>query len=322
MLFRILYLIVVAYLIFLFQDYKLTEKIIFFVLFAGIIFFVDLYIIHKVDFYKILTFCILLFSFSASFFFFVSLIGINKDISFPHYYKQVVILLGSLLIFYISLSIGFSSKYFKKDIPLEKEKTSSLDYLMDTSAIIDGRIISLAKTNILPKSLVIPQFVIRELQLIADSSSAEKRQRGRLGLDNIKKMKASDDVSIKITTEDNNAKDVDSKLLKMAKKHGCKIVTTDFNLVQVAKLEGAGIININQISSVLKSAFNPGDKVRVFIVKKGNNSGQGVGYLEDETMIVIEGAEKFINSKKNVVITYYNQSETGKIAFGKLIEQS
>lgn len=320
MLFRIIYLCFVAAVTFLFSDYELTQKIIYFAIFTGIVFFVDLYIIHKVDFYKILTFSILLFSFSFSFSFFINLFGMAEEISLFPEYQKIIVILGSLLVFYISLSIGFSSKYFKKDIAPEKQKTSSLDYLMDTSAIIDGRIINLAKTNILPKSLVIPQFVIRELQLIADSASSEKRQRGRLGLDNIKKMKAADDISIKITTEDNNAKDVDSKLLKMAKKHSCKIVTTDFNLVQVAKLEGASVININQISSVLKSPFNIGDKAKVFILKKGNNSGQGVGYLEDETMIVIEGGEKFINNKKNVTITYFNQSETGKIAFGKIVE--
>ena len=319
MLFRVLFILIyVALGLTLGNTFLVFEKVIYTLVGVVLLFFFDFYIIRTIDVEQFLSIFVFLslglfiFSLTVILFRFASLI--------PQKWDQPFILLGFFFVIYVGLNIAVSTTYFKKGESEKKQKhAQSNDCLIDSSAIIDGRLLVIAKTGFLPKTLVIPEFVIRELQLISDSSNPEKRFKGRRGLDFIKEMKASDLVFVKITEEDmGSAKEVDGKLLAMAKKYKCKIVTTDYNLIQVAKVEGIEIMNVNHLASLLKPNINVGDKMKVIIHKKGNGPNQGISLLEDDTMLVVEDAEKLIGSKKDVVITHFNQSETGKIAFAKL----
>ncbi|MBI4846761.1 MAG: PIN domain nuclease [Candidatus Omnitrophica bacterium] len=191
--------------------------------------------------------------------------------------------------------------------------------VLDTSVIIDGRIIDLCQTKFIEGRLVIPRFVLKELQQIADSSDVLKRNRGRRGLDILNKIQKLERVAVKIHDEDfPEITDVDAKLVKMAKVLDGKVFTNDFNLNKVAELEGVTVLNINELSNALKPVVLPGELLEIKIVKEGKEYNQGVAYLDDGTMVVVEEARKLIGQILVVVVTSVLQTSAGRMIFGKL----
>jgi Integral membrane protein (PIN domain superfamily) len=191
--------------------------------------------------------------------------------------------------------------------------------LLDTSVIIDGRIIDLCQTKFIEGRLVIPRFVLKELQQIADSSDALRRNRGRRGLDILHKIQKLERVVVKIHDEDfPEITEVDAKLIKLAKVLDAKIFTNDFNLNKVAELEGVTVLNINDLSNALKSVVLPGELLEVKIVKEGKEYNQGVAYLDDGTMVVVEEGRKIIGQVVEVTVTSVLQTSAGRMIFGKI----
>ena len=176
--------------------------------------------------------------------------------------------------------------------------------ILDTSVIIDGRIADIAETGFLDGIIVIPQFVLRELQLVADSADSMKRNRGRRGLDILQRIQKMPDLNVQILEDDfPHVRDVDMKLIELAKAYGCKIVTNDFNLNKVAQLHGVDVLNINELANALKPIVLPGETMRVFILKEGKEYNQGVAYLDDGTMVVVDNAKKVISKTIDISVT-------------------
>lgn len=203
------------------------------------------------------------------------------------------------------------------------EKTSKKSYkILDTSVIIDGRIADIAETGFLDGVLVIPQFVLRELQLVADSADSMKRNRGRRGLDILQRIQKMAHLNIQIVEEDfPNVREVDMKLIELAKLHDCKVVTNDFNLNKVAQLHGVEVLNINELANSLKPIVLPGETMRVFILKEGKEYNQGVAYLDDGTMVVVDNAKRLISKTIDISVTSVLQTTAGKMIFGKYDER-
>jgi uncharacterized protein YacL len=190
--------------------------------------------------------------------------------------------------------------------------------ILDTSVIIDGRIADVCETGFLDGTLVVPQFVLRELQYIADSQDPLKRNRGRKGLDILQRIKKGPDVKVLISEADYpDIKDVDMKLIELAKQLGGKIITNDFNLNKVAELRGVSVLNINVLANSLKPVVLPGESMKVFILKEGKEANQGVGYLDDGTMVVVDNAKKHIGRNIDITVTSVLQTTAGKMFFGK-----
>jgi uncharacterized protein YacL len=194
--------------------------------------------------------------------------------------------------------------------------------ILDTSVIIDGRIADIAETGFLDGIIVIPQFVLRELQLVADSSDSMKRNRGRRGLDILQRIQKMAHLTVEIVEEDfPNVREVDMKLIELAKIHDCKIVTNDFNLNKVAQLHGVEVLNINELANALKPIVLPGETMRVFILKEGKEYNQGVAYLDDGTMVVVDNAKRMISKTIEIAVTSVLQTTAGKMIFGKYDER-
>lgn len=190
--------------------------------------------------------------------------------------------------------------------------------ILDTSVIIDGRIADIVETGFLEGSLVIPQFVLRELQLVADSADSLKRNRGRRGLDILQRIQKLTHLSVQILEDDfPNVREVDMKLIELAKVYNCKIVTNDFNLNKVAGLRGVEVLNINELANALKPIVLPGETMRVFILKEGKEYNQGVAYLDDGTMVVVDNAKKMISRTIDISVTSVLQTTAGKMIFGR-----
>ena len=190
--------------------------------------------------------------------------------------------------------------------------------ILDTSVIIDGRIADIVETGFLDGTLVIPQFVLRELQLVADSADSLKRNRGRRGLDVLQRIQKMTQLNIQILEDDfPNVPEVDMKLIELAKVYGCKIVTNDFNLNKVAQLHGVEVLNINELANALKPIVLPGETMRVFILKEGKEYNQGVAYLDDGTMVVVDNAKKMISRTIDISVTSVLQTTAGKMIFGR-----
>lgn len=197
--------------------------------------------------------------------------------------------------------------------------TKSKEILLDSSTIIDGRIIDIALVGFLPGQLVIPRFIVAELQLIADGADAHKRERARFGLDVVARLQ-SEIKGVKVVDINNiTAKNTDDKLLQAAKKRSAYLCTNDFNLNKVAVIEGIEVLNINELAQAVRPTALPGEKHTIKIVQKGSNRDQGVGYLEDGTMVVVSGAGKMINKIVDVSVTRMLQTEAGKMMFAKII---
>jgi len=193
--------------------------------------------------------------------------------------------------------------------------------LLDTSAIIDGRIADMADTGFLEGTLVIPEFVLHELQMVADSSDGSQRQRGRRGLDILQRMQGNVQLTIQIIEEDfPQVKEVDLKLIELAKKLRAKIVTNDFNLNKVAHLHKVPVLNINDLANSLRPVVLPGERMNIVILKEGKEYNQGVGYLDDGTMVVVDNARKFIGRAIEISVTSVLQTASGKMIFGRVDE--
>jgi uncharacterized protein YacL len=204
------------------------------------------------------------------------------------------------------------------------EKQSKKSYkILDTSVIIDGRIADIAETGFLDGIIVTPQFVLRELQLVADSADSLKRNRGRRGLDILQRLQKMTNLQIQIVEDDFPAvREVDLKLIELAKVYEGKIITNDFNLNKVAQLQGVEVLNINELANSLKPIVLPGETMRVFILKEGKEYNQGVAYLDDGTMVVVDNARKMIGKTIDVSVTSVLQTTAGKMIFGKWDERS
>ncbi len=199
---------------------------------------------------------------------------------------------------------------------------SKNDILLDSSTIIDGRIIDVALAGFIPGTLVIPNFIIAELQLIADSQDAHKRERARFGLDVVTRLQEEvKDVKV-IDFKNISSKMTDDKLLETAKKYSSILCTNDFNLNKVAVIAGIKVLNVNELAQAVRPTALPGEKHLVKIVQKGSNKDQGVGYLDDGTMVVVSGAGKMIGKKAEVNVTRMLQTEAGKMMFAKLIQSA
>ncbi|MFY9726519.1 MAG: PIN domain-containing protein, partial [Bryobacteraceae bacterium] len=203
------------------------------------------------------------------------------------------------------------------------EKGSQKSFkILDTSVIIDGRIADIAETGFLDGVLVIPQFVLRELQLVADSADSMKRNRGRRGLDILQRIQKMTHLTVQIVEEDfPHVRDVDMKLIELAKIYDCKVVTNDFNLNKVAQLHGVSVLNINELANSLKPIVLPGETMRVFILKEGKEYNQGVAYLDDGTMVVVDNAKRLISKTIDITVTSVLQTTAGKMIFGKYDER-
>jgi uncharacterized protein YacL len=195
--------------------------------------------------------------------------------------------------------------------------------ILDTSVIIDGRIADICETGFLDGTLLIPQFVLKELQLVADSSDSMKRNRGRRGLDILQKIQKMAGLDVQVSDIDfPEVREVDLKLIELARSLQGKIVTNDFNLNKVAQLRGVEVLNINELANALKPVVLPGEIMKVFILKEGKEYNQGVAYLDDGTMVVVDNARKMIGKTIEVVTTSVLQTTAGKMIFGRFIESS
>jgi uncharacterized protein YacL len=206
----------------------------------------------------------------------------------------------------------FSDKVTRRDLKI-----------LDTSVIIDGRIADVAETGFLTGTLIIPQFILRELQQVADSPDSSKRQRGRRGLDMLNRLQNNSSLDIQIVETDfPSVREVDLKLIELGKQLDAVIVTNDFNLNKVSQLRGVSVLNINELANALKPVVLPGEAMRVFILKEGKEYNQGVAYLDDGTMVVVDNARRLIGKNADIAVTSVLQTTAGKMIFGRLWEET
>jgi uncharacterized protein YacL len=238
-------------------------------------------------------------------------------------FSQMLVL---ILMAYVGLVLG-ADKGEYLDLSglggLFADRSTRMSYkVLDTSVIIDGRIADICKTGFLEGALVVPHFVLRELQQIADSADSIKRNRGRRGLEILEKVKGAPGVTVQIVEKDYpEVKEVDLKLIELAKELSAKIVTNDFNLNKVSQLRGVDVLNINELANSLKPVVLPGETMRVFILKEGKEYNQGVAYLDDGTMVVVDNARKMIGKTIATQVTSVLQTTAGKMIFGRFPEE-
>jgi uncharacterized protein YacL len=228
---------------------------------------------------------------------------------------------------YIGLRIGYKKgeeihlpnwKLFSKNLPQSENAK-----ILDTSVIIDGRIADITETGFIEGTLIIPQFVLNELQHIADSSDSIKRTRGKRGLEVLHHIQKQAHVDVRIVNKDYPAvKEVDSKLIELAKEVRGKIITNDSNLNKVAELQGIEVLNINELANSIKPVVLPGEEINVKILKEGKEIGQGVAYLDDGTMIVVDNGRKHMGKTIDVVVTSVLQTPAGRMIFARLKEEA
>ncbi len=243
--------------------------------------------------------------------------------------RQILVSFAGIAICYSCVSLLWQTKDdFRFVIPyveFSKDVKGAMPYLLDTSVVIDGRIADIIETGIIDNQLIMPRFVLSELQGIADSSDKMRRSRGRRGLDVLDKLRNNGDIDFKIYDRElpeMQGQPVDMKLLLLAKHLEGKVVTGDFNLNKVAKLQNVPVINLNEIANSLKPVFLPGEVVKIKVVKVGEGADQGVGYLDDGTMIVIEGGRDHIGADVNITVTSMLQTSAGRMVFGKFESKS
>jgi uncharacterized protein YacL len=194
--------------------------------------------------------------------------------------------------------------------------------LLDTSVIIDGRVPDISKTGFISGPLLVPRFVLNELQHVADSSDPMRRSRGRRGLEILNKLQKESNVPVKVTNVDvDGVREVDDKLVILAKQLRCPVVTNDYNLNRVAELQGVTVLNINELALAVKVVCLPGEKMEVRIIQDGKEAGQGVGYLDDGTMIVVDDGRRRMNNMVTVVVTKVLQTSAGRMLFARLEEK-
>jgi uncharacterized protein YacL len=242
--------------------------------------------------------------------------------------SSILPILASLLLGYLGYRWGYAKRdeiisFFSlnrlKEKNAKKSAPKEVNYkILDTSVIIDGRIADICKTGFLDGVMVIPEFVLEELQHIADSSDVLKRNRGRRGLDVLNRIQKELHMEVMIDERDfDDIHEVDSKLVKLAKLIGGKVVTNDFNLNKVCELQGVPVLNINDLANAVKPVVLPGEELNVQVIKDGKEYGQGVAYLDDGTMIVVEGGRDYIGDHIDVLVTSVLQTSAGRMIFAK-----
>lgn len=236
---------------------------------------------------------------------------------------QVMAVVGMVLC-YICISVLIQTKEdFRFIIPyveFSKEVKGLKPFVLDTSVVIDGRIADVVETEIFDSQLIMPRFIVNELQAIADSSDRLRRTRGRRGLDIMNRLRNNPKVDLKVMDREPpelEGQSVDLKLVLLAKSLNGKVITNDYNLNKVAKLHGVGVVNLNDLANALKPVFLPGERLNIRVVKAGEEAGQGIGYLDDGTMIVIEGGRDHINRDVQITVTSVLQTSAGRMVFGR-----
>lgn len=214
--------------------------------------------------------------------------------------------------------IGQPATWVRHRQDQEESQEGCPPMIIDTSAIIDGRIVEIAKTGICYGKMIVPKFVLAELQRVADSSERVPRERGRRGLELLEELKKSEDVDLVIQEKGlPRGKDVDGRLVKLAKKLSGIVVTTDYNLNKVAGLHGIKIFNVNELSNALRPLVVPGEVLKIRVVQTGKEPGQGVGYLSDGTMVVVEDGEKLVEQEVEVTVSRFLQTAAGRMIFAR-----
>lgn len=227
-----------------------------------------------------------------------------------------------LLIVAVTLIILFEVTYLLAKLPKSSIKSKQISTLVDTSVLMDGRILSVAGSGFIGGTLVIPRSVVGELQFLADNADADKRARARYGLDVVSQLQAMDGVQVELLQDGSRPRDgVDNQLLKLAKENSASICTIDYNLNKVAIVEGIKVLNINELAQGLRMAHLPGEQMLIEIVQKGQDIHQGVGYLADGTMVVVEQASGQIGQAVNVEIVRSLQTAAGKMMFARKVQQ-
>jgi uncharacterized protein YacL len=241
----------------------------------------------------------------------------------PGIFGRVLPLAGCLFLMYLGVTVAV---YRRDDIfgllglfsSADREpRERSTGVLLDTSAIIDGRIADIGRVGFLAGPVVVPRFVLRELQRIADSSEALRRGRGRRGLELLERLQRSSAVPVKIHDGEVDGDSVDSKLVRLAQQLGCPIVTTDYNLNRVASVQGIQVLNVNELANAVKTAVLPGEEMSIRVIQEGKEPGQGVGYLDDGTMVVVDGGRRFLDNDIGVVVTRVFQTAAGRMIFAQ-----
>jgi len=256
-----------------------------------------------------------------------SLISRQESMAVAPEVKTFLTLALTFFMAYVGLMVG-AAKGDYLDLSalggIFSDKVSRRDMkILDTSVIIDGRIADVAETGFLTGSLIIPQFILRELQQVADSPDSSKRQRGRRGLDMLNRLQNNSSLDIQIVETDfPSVREVDLKLIELGKQLDAVIVTNDFNLNKVSQLRGVSVLNINELANALKPVVLPGEAMRVFILKEGKEYNQGVAYLDDGTMVVVDNARKLIGKNADIAVTSVLQTTAGKMIFGRLWEEA
>lgn len=246
---------------------------------------------------------------------FVSKIRENQQV-IPWIYLLITGIFG-----YLGLFLG--SKKVEEFSFLNPEPNTSHDYrVLDTSVIIEGRIADICDSGFIEGELIVPRFVLNELQFLADSSDSMKRLRGRRGLDVLNHMQKSSNINIEIVEQDfPKIKGVDGKLVALAKQLNAKLLTNDYNLNKVAQLQGVRVLNVNELANAMKPVVLPGEQMTVKIIREGKESGQGVGYLDDGTMIIVDSGQKMLNMNVDVIVTSVLQTTAGRMIFSELKEK-
>jgi len=258
---------------------------------------------------------------------------LGSILAFLGWFGKILWPLVTIMLGYLGLSIGIKKREdimglfagfhrFSKERLAKVENRPGSCKILDTSVIIDGRVADLGTSGFIEGVLLIPAFILDELRHIADSPDLLKRNRGRRGLDILNKMRKDKDAEVKVQIYDDNSgledvAEVDTKLVKLAQKLGAKIITNDFNLNKVAELHGVKVLNINELANAVKPVVLPGEEMVVQVVKDGKEMGQGVAYLDDGTMIVVESGRRFINQTIPVLVTSVLQTAAGRMIFAR-----
>lgn len=255
-----------------------------------------------------------------------------NNLMLPDIVKNIIVILLYIVLMYLSISLATIKRselqnMFKsigdKDRDKEKEpkKAKQQDCknkILDTSAIIDGRILDIFKSGFMEGVVIIPEFVLSELRHVADSADDLKRQRGRRGLDILSRIQTELNVEVKVVDKDYpNIDEVDVKLVKLAFDMNGKIITNDFNLNKIAQFQGVNVLNVNELANAVKTILLPGEEMDILIIKEGKENNQGIGYLDDGTMIVVQGGKRYIGENKSIMVTSVLQTTAGRMVFAK-----
>jgi uncharacterized protein YacL len=256
-----------------------------------------------------------------------SLISSQESMAVAPETKTFLTLALTFFMAYVGLMVGAAKGDYLELSALGgifSDKTARRDVkVLDTSVIIDGRIADVAETGFLTGTLIVPQFILRELQQVADSPDSSKRQRGRRGLDMLNRLQNNSSLDIQIVETDfPSVREVDLKLIELGKQLDAVIVTNDFNLNKVSQLRGVTVLNINELANALKPVVLPGEAMRVFILKEGKEYNQGVAYLDDGTMVVVDNARRLIGKNADIAVTSVLQTTAGKMIFGRIWDEN